>query len=163
MPFSPFRIVFSALVLVQIVLMASWFATVGYCSPESSTELGVEGRAVKRDNIFNFFFGGAPMMPTRHGTVIVEAFHDRNNNQVRDPGEETLDGEILCTVNGITYSVPAFIPGLENGLNYTFYFEGENYQPTIPRKNVFIRKRGQIIRIEIPSLPQERYKEANPS
>ncbi len=163
MPCIPFRRFFPALVLVQIVLMASWFAAAGYCSSETSTEFGVEGRAVKRDNIFNLFFGGAPMMPTRHGTVIVEAFHDRNNNQVRDPDEETLDGQIFCIVNGITYVVPAFIPGLENGLNYTFHFEGENYQPTIPRKDVFIRKRGQIIRIEIPSIPREGQKEANPS
>lgn len=92
-------------------------------------------------------------MPTQHGTVIVEAYHDKNDNQLRDVGEESLDQAVVCIVEEIVYPIPAFIPGLDNGMNYTLLFEGEGFQPSIKQKDIFIKKRGQIIRIDVPCRP----------
>lgn len=117
---------------------------------KSSEEFNVEGGAVKKENLFNLFFGGAPLMPTQRGTVILEAYHDKNDNQRRDSGEESLDQAVVCIVEEIVYPIPAFIPGLDNGMNYTFLFEGEDFQPSFKQREVFIKKRGQIIRIDVP-------------
>ena len=137
-------------VLLQVLLLALLLAPSSGWSAKSSEEFNVEGGAVKRDNLFNLFFGAAPLMPTQHGTVIVEAYHDKNDNRLRDVGEEILDQVVVCIVEEITYPVPAFIPGLDNGMNYTFLFEGEGFKPSIKKKDIFIKKRGQIIRIDVP-------------
>jgi hypothetical protein len=145
-------------VLLQVLLLALLLAPSGGWAAKSSEEFNVEGGAVKKENLFNLFFGAAPLMPTQHGTVIVEAYHDKNDNQLRDVGEESLDQAVVCIVEEIVYPVPAFIPGLDNGMSYTFLFEGEGYKPSIKQKDVFIKKRGQIIRIDVPcrqSLRQE--------
>lgn len=144
-----------SLACIQVLLIVNFLMPSRSWSAQGGEEFNVEGGAVKKDNLFNLFFGGAPLMPTQHGTVIVEAYHDRNDNQIKDPGEETLDRAVVCIVDEVTYSVPAFIPGLENGLNYTFLFEGEEFEPSIKKKDVFIKKRGQIIRIDLPCRPRE--------
>jgi hypothetical protein len=136
--------------LLQVLLLALLLVPSTGWAAKSNTEFNVEGGAVKKENLFNLFFGGAPLMPTQHGTVIVEAYHDKNDNQLRDVGEESLDKVVVCIVEEIVYPVPAFIPGLDNGMNYIFLFEGEGFQPSIKKKNVFIKKRGQIIRIDVP-------------
>ena len=133
-------------VLLLVLLLAP---SVGWAA-KSSAEFNVEGGAVKKENLFNLFFGAAPLMPTQHGTVIVEAYHDKNDNRLRDVGEESLDKVVVCIVEEIVYPIPAFIPGLDNGMNYTFLFEGEGFKPSIKQQDVFIKKRGQIIRIEVP-------------
>jgi hypothetical protein len=141
------RIVFQVLLAVFLLVPSSGW------SAKSSQEFNVEGGEVKKENLFNLFFGGAPLMPTQHGTVIVEAYHDKNDNQLRDVGEESIDQAVFCIVEEIVYPIPAFIPGLDNGMNYTFLFEGEGFQPSIKQKDVFIKKRGQIIRIDVPCRP----------
>lgn len=146
-PLALVRILLSILLLCFILVPSSgWTA-------KSSEEFNVEGGAVKKENLFNLFFGGAPLMPTQHGTVIVEAYYDKNDNKLRDVGEESLDQAVICIVEEIVYPIPAFIPGLDNGMNYTILFEGEGFQPSIKQKNVFIKKRGQIIRIDVPCRP----------
>jgi hypothetical protein len=117
---------------------------------ETQEEFNIKGRGVKKENLFNIFFGHVPMMSTQRGTVIIEAFHDKNNNQRRDDGEETLEKVITCILDEVEYSIPAFIPGLDNGMNYTILFQGTRFQPAIGQKEVFIKKRGQIIRIDLP-------------
>ena len=136
--------------VLPMLLVAFLMAPASTWAAKSSEEFNVEGGAVKKENLFNLFFGAAPLMPTQHGTLIVEAYNDKNDNQQRDLGEESLDKAVVCIVEEITYPVPAFIPGLDNGMNYTLLFEGDKFQPSIKRKDVFIKKRGQIIRIEIP-------------
>ncbi len=136
--------------LLQVLLLALFLVPSSSWSAKSSEEFNVEGGAVKKGNLFNLFLGGAPLMPTQHGTVIVEAYHDKNDNQLRDVGEESLDQVVVCIVEEIVYLIPAFIPGLDNGMNYTFLFEGDGFQPSIKQKEVFIKKRGQIIRIDVP-------------
>ncbi len=137
-------------VLLQVLLVALLLVPSSGWSAKGSEEFNVEGGAVKKENLFNLLFGGAPLMPTQHGTVIVEAYHDKNDNQLRDLGEESLDQAVVCIVEEIVYPIPAFIPGLDNGMNYTFLFEGDGFQPSIKQKEVFIKKRGQIIRINVP-------------
>lgn len=132
--------------LLAVLLIAPTAAL----AAKSSEEFNVEGGAVKKENLFNLFFGGAPLMPTQRGTVIVEAYHDKNDNQRRDSGEESLDKVVVCIVEEVVYPIPAFIPGLDNGMNYTFLFEGEDFQPSFKQREVFIKKRGQIIRIDVP-------------
>lgn len=136
--------------IFQVLLVAFLLMPSSGWSAKSSEEFNVEGGAVKKENLFNLFFGGAPLMPTQHGTVIVEAYHDKNDNKLRDVGEESLDQAVVCIVEEIVYPIPAFIPGLDNGMNYTFLFEGEGFQPSIKQKDIFIKKRGQIIRIDVP-------------
>lgn len=124
---------------------------------ETHEEFNIKGGAVKKENLFNLFFGHVPMMPTQRGTVIIEAYHDRNDNQRRDEGEEKLDKAITCILDEVEYSIPAFIPGLENGMNYTILFEGGRFQPVVAQKDIFIKKRGQIIRIELPCREDARH------
>jgi hypothetical protein len=124
---------------------------------ETHEEFNIKGGAVKKENLFNLFFGHVPMMPTQRGTVIIEAYHDRNDNQRRDEGEEKLDKAITCILDEVEYSIPAFIPGLENGMNYTILFEGGRFQPVVAKKDIFIKKRGQIIRIELPCREATRH------
>ncbi len=145
---SAFARIFPLILLLVFLLMplSGW-------SAKSSEEFNVEGGSVKKENLFNLFFGGAPLMPTQHGTVIVEAYHDKNDNKLRDVGEESLDQAVICIIEEIVYPIPAFIPGLDNGMNYTILFEGEGFQPSIKKKDVFIKKRGQIIRIDVPCRP----------
>lgn len=143
-PSTIYRVLLRVLVVILLMVPSTTSAA------KSNEEFNVEGGAIKKENLFNLFFGGAPMMPTQHGTVIVEAYHDKNDNQQRDSGEESLDKAVVCIVEEIIYSIPAFIPGLDNGMNYTFLFEGEDFQPAFKQKEVFIKKRGQVIRIDVP-------------
>lgn len=141
------RRVFPALLLILLMMPS------GGSAAKSSQEFNVEGGAIKKENLFNLFFGGAPLMPTQHGTVIVEAYHDKNDNKLRDVDEESLDQVVVCIVEEIVYPIPAFIPGLDNGMNYIISFEGEGFKPSIKQKDIFIKKRGQIIRIDVPCRP----------
>ncbi|MEZ4599193.1 MAG: hypothetical protein R2940_05345 [Syntrophotaleaceae bacterium] len=118
---------------------------------KSHEEFNIKGGGgAQKENLFNLFFGHIPMMPTQRGTVIIEAYHDVNGNQRRDEGEEKLEKVISAIVDEVEYDLPAFIPGLDNGKNYTILFEGSRYQPVESKKEVFIKKRGQIIRIDLP-------------
>lgn len=119
-------------------------------SAEAQEEFNIKDNRIKKENLFNLFFGSVPMMSTQRGTVIIEAFHDKNDNQRHDEGEEALDKVITCILDEVEYTLPAFIPGLDNGMNYTILFQGGRFQPTVGKKEIFIKKRGQIIRIDLP-------------
>lgn len=103
----------------------------------------------KRGNLFNLFFGTAPPMPTQRGTVIINAFHDRNGNHRRDPGEEELSGKITCTLDKIHYTVPAFVPGLTMGKDYPLSCTGKEFVPESATKDVFVEHRGEIIHLDL--------------
>lgn len=117
---------------------------------ESETEFNIKNEGVKKDNIFNLFFGGAPLMPTENGTVIIDAFLDNNNNQQWDDGEIPLEKGVICVLDNIEYPLPAFIPGLENGTNYPLSCSSKEYDLSVKQKSVFIKKRGEIIKIDVP-------------
>lgn len=124
---------------------------------EAGAEFNIKNEGVKKDNIFNLFFGGAPLMPTDNGTVIIDAYLDLNDNQLWDTGEKPLDKVVICVLDDIEYPVPAFIPGLENGTNYSLKCMSSEYEPSMKHKNIFIKKRGEIIKIDVPCrLPASR-------
>jgi hypothetical protein len=137
------------------VVVAATLTGSAFGEETTQKEFNIKGEGVRKENIFNLFFGAAPMMPTEHGTVILDAFFDENENQQWDEGEKALDRQITCVVDEIEYPVPAFIPGLENGMNYTLACSGKGFTPLVRKKNIFIKKRGQIIKIELPCLPDQ--------
>ncbi|SDL19593.1 hypothetical protein SAMN05660860_00010 [Geoalkalibacter ferrihydriticus] len=118
--------------------------------PAEGEEFRIGHEPRKRGNILDLFFGPAPPLPTERGKLVIYAFHDANGNNRRDPGERELHGKIHCTVGDITYQVPAFIPGLDLSGGYDIECEGENYLPLLIESHVFIERRGQIIRIDLP-------------
>lgn len=89
-------------------------------------------------------------MPTENGTVIIDAFLDDNNNQQWDDGEIPLEKAVVCVLDNVEYPLPAFIPGLENGTNYPLSCSSREYDLSVKQKSVFIKKRGEIIKIDVP-------------
>lgn len=117
---------------------------------ETSEQFRIEELPGGRGNLLNLFFGSPPELPTDRGKLIIQAFRDDNGNNRRDSGERSLQGEIVCTVDEIEYQVPAFIPGLDLSGHYEVSCEGEDYLPMLLEPQIFIERRGQIIRIEVP-------------
>ena len=122
-------------------------------SAETQEEFNLEKSRIKEDNILNLIFGSAPPMPTQRGILIIDAFHDSNGNGLREAGEEDLRQEIFCLVDDIEYDVPAFIPGLDLDGSYRVLCAGDDFQPKASEKNVFVRRRGEIIRLDLPCNP----------
>jgi hypothetical protein len=147
-----FRFIAVSALCSLMVVVSPGFSGISrvFAEGESHEEFNIKDGRVKKENLFNLFFGHIPMMSTQRGTVIIEAFHDVNGNQRRDEGEERLEKVISCIIDEVEYDLPAFIPGLDNGKNYTITFRGSHFQPAVATKDVFIKKRGQIIRIELP-------------
>lgn len=105
----------------------------------------------KKGNILNIILDKAPAMSTERGTLVIEAFLDLNKNQQQDESEPNLYNTISCTVDGINYMVPAFIPALDYNARYKISCQGTaGFQPTVNQKNVLIARRGQIITMVIP-------------
>jgi hypothetical protein len=143
-------IVFLVTVLLNVLFFNAFCGIRPVWADQSETEFNIKNEGLKKDNIFNLFFGGAPLMPTENGIVIIDAFLDLNNNQLWDTGEKPLDKVVICVLDDIEYPVPAFIPGLENGANYSLKCMSSEYEPTVKQKSVFIKKRGEIIKIDVP-------------
>jgi hypothetical protein len=103
-----------------------------------------------KGNIFNLFFGPPPPMATERGTLIIDAFEDKNGNGRKDDGETDIDKGISCSVDGIEYPLPAFIPGLTYDNSYDVLCQGGEFVPEIPKRNILIERRGQILRVALP-------------
>lgn len=103
-----------------------------------------------KESIFDITFGSPPPLATERGILIIDAYNDLNNNQLQDANELPLAEEITCRLGGIDYRVPAFIPGLAYNDSYSVTCSGQTYQPTKEQPEVFIEKRGQVIRLNIP-------------
>lgn len=117
---------------------------------ETHTEFNVRKDIEKKGNIFDLVFGSAPPLATQRGILTIDAYLDKNDNGRRDPGEDDLNREIFCLVDDIEYNVPAFIPGLAYRGSYKILCAGERYEPAIKREDLFIERRGQILRVDIP-------------
>ncbi|MBE0502399.1 MAG: hypothetical protein IBX47_13290, partial [Desulfuromonadales bacterium] len=87
---------------------------------------------------------------TEKGILIIDAFEDLNNNGYQDDAEPLLSGEVSCTVDEISYSVPAFIPGLNYNSRYTIRCSSESYVIYSSAKDIFIERRGHVIEISLP-------------
>lgn len=117
---------------------------------EKGAEFNLKEDKVEKENLLDLIFGSAPPMATERGILLLDAFYDRNGNGQKDTGESDLSREISCRVDGVDYSLPAFIPGLENTASYPIACTGENYRPVLEARTVFFKRRGQIIRMELP-------------
>lgn len=120
---------------------------------ESQEEFNLEKGRIKEENILNLIFGSAPPMPTQRGILIIDAFHDRNGNGRRDADEDDLDQEVFCLVDDVEYTVPAFIPGLDLEGSYQVLCAGDDFRPEVSAENVFVRRRGEIIRLDLACSP----------
>jgi hypothetical protein len=117
---------------------------------ETHTEFNVREDIEKRGNIFDLVFGSPPPLATQRGILLIDSFFDKNDNGRRDDGENELHQEIFCLVDDIEYTVPAFIPGLDYRGNYKILCAGERYEPAIRREDLYIERRGQIVKVDIP-------------
>ena len=117
---------------------------------EVHQELNVPRKERVRENLLEMIFGSPPPMPTKTGKVILEAFHDINGNGRRDPGEALLEQKVVCNIDKIDYSLPAFIPGLEIETVFPLSCQGEQYTPELKQKEIFFKVPGEIISLAIP-------------
>ena len=142
-PFSTLaRYLFPALLLLLLVVPAGSAATTG--------EYNLNRNRAPEQNLLNLIFGSAPPMATQRGILVIDAFVDQNGNGRRDPGEPDLPGQLSCALDGKDYSVPAFIPGLKYEGTYQLNCQGPSFQPDLPKHDLFIAQRGEIIRIDLP-------------
>jgi hypothetical protein len=141
-PFSTLaRYLLPALLLLLLVVPAG-AATTG--------EYNLNRNRAPEQNLLNLIFGSAPPLATQRGILVIDAFVDLNGNGQRDPGEPDLPGQLSCALDGKDYSVPAFIPGLKYEGTYQLNCQGPSFQPDLPKHDLFIAQRGEIIRIDLP-------------
>ncbi len=125
-------------------------ASDGVAPAENTENLKIREAPAGKGNILDLFFGTPPPLPTERGKIIIHAFFDENGNNRRDPGERDIREDVSCTVDEIAYKVPAFIPGLDLSGNYSVDCQGENFLPLLLEPQIFIERRGQIIRLDLP-------------
>jgi len=113
-------------------------------------EFNLDRNRAPEENLLSLIFGSPPPMATERGILLIDAFLDDNGNGQRDPGEEDLAGKISCRLDGIDYTVPAFIPGLKYEGSYQLACSGASFEPDLTQPDLFVGQRGEIIRIDIP-------------
>jgi hypothetical protein len=147
-------IAMSGFVTIPSLSIAQTDATLGNVDDQDAESFQKEDDLPEREkkgNILNIILDKAPAMSTERGTLVIDAYIDSNSNSLWDDDEPDLKGEIVCTIDGIDYPVPAFIPGLDYNARYKISCQGTgHYQPTSSQKNVLIARRGQIIKMTIP-------------
>jgi hypothetical protein len=137
--------------LISLLVLGLLPASAGSVSAaETHTEFNVRKDIENKGNIFNLVFGPAPPLATQRGILLIDAFFDKNDNGRRDAGENDLNQEVFCLIEDIEYTVPAFIPGLAYRGSYKILCAGERYEPAIKKEDLFIERRGQIVRVDIP-------------
>lgn len=130
---------------------------------ETHASFHLEEEEERRGNLLDLVFGSVPPMPTERGILIIDAFDDGNGNGLRDAGERDLAEEIVCQVDDIRYTVPAFIPGLAHAGSYTVACAGDRYRPAVEHDSVFVRRRGEIIELDLPCSPSRPAPAAQPA
>lgn len=134
-----------ALLLAAFLLIV---ASQAGAAPE--TEYNLDRNRAPQENLLSLIFGNAPPLATERGILVINAFSDLNGNGRRDPGEADLAGLLSCSLDGIDYTIPAFIPGLKYEGNYKLSCQGASFQPALTQPDLFIARRGAIIRLDIP-------------
>lgn len=119
---------------------------------ERSVEIRTDPEKPK-DTIVDVLIGTTPPMPTENGLLILRAYYDKDNNGKRGELDQELDNLLICEIDAIKYSLPAFIPGLMYNKNYSITCSGEDFMPSRPIPEVFIAKHGQIIKMDLPCRP----------
>ena len=134
------------LLLVPIL----WLLLAPFTATAAETEYNLNRGRAPEENFLSLIFGSAPPMATERGILVIDAFADQNGNGRRDPGEEDLAGQLSCRLDGIDYTIPAFIPGLRYEGTYKLACTGASYHPDLSQPDLFIAQRGEIIRLDIP-------------
>jgi len=138
----------------QWLLILLVIPALGWAEPQSQTEFNLRKGELPDQSYLDLFFGSPPPMATERGILVIDAFYDRNANGRRDTGEEFLQGKVICSIDGIDYPIPAFIPGLEFEGSYQLECRGETFQPKYSDQEIFIRNRGQVIEVALPCRPE---------
>lgn len=145
-PLSPFYRKSGFYLLLAIVLILT--GSPATAAPD--TEYNLDRNRAPQENLLSLIFGSAPPLATERGILVIDAFADLNGNGRRDPGEIDLSGLLRCSLDGIDYTIPAFIPGLKYEGNYKLSCQGASFQPDLAQPDLFIGRRGAIIRLDIP-------------
>ncbi len=140
--------VFTLLLLLFSLIIPTAAKAVDPERPPEQLDLGDE--SPRKETILDLIFGAEARLPTEKGILIIDAFEDLNNNGHQDDAEPLLSGEVSCTVDEISYSVPAFIPGLNYNSRYTIRCSSESYVIYSSAKDIFIERRGHVIEISLP-------------
>lgn len=122
---------------------------------DEAEEFGIKEKPVRKETVLDLVFGSTPEMPTERGILVIDAYEDLDNNGKKGESEKELRNEIVCQIDKIDYSVPAFIPGLDYNNRYEIRCSGKNYYPTMPDKEILIKQRGQVIEIDLPCRRNE--------
>ena len=130
-------------------------ATVFSAASKEAEEFGIKEQPVRKETVLDLIFGSTPEMPTERGILVIDAFEDLDNNGLQDENEPELRNEIVCQIDKIDYSIPAFIPGLDYNNRYKIRCSGEQYYTTMPDKEILIEHRGHIIEIKLPCLKNQ--------
>jgi hypothetical protein len=138
---------------IPFVLMLALIVPGVAVRAETQEEFNLERNRTPRENLLNLIFGTPPPMATERGILVLDAFLDANGNGLRDQAETDLAGQISCTIDGIDYLLPAFIPGLKYEGTYQLACSSASFVPQAVRQELFIAQRGAIIRVDIPCLP----------
>ena len=119
---------------------------------KEAEEFGIKERPARKETILDLIFGSTPGMATERGILVIDAFEDLNRDGKKSEDEPALRNEIVCQIDKIDYTIPAFIPGLDYNNRYEVRCSGENYYPTMPDKEILIEHRGHVIEIDLPCL-----------
>ncbi len=137
---------------ILIVGIAAAVIGSGYSVSARAEEESFTQQHSPNDNngVLQQMLGSAPPMASERGILLLGAYNDVNNNGHRDPGEEEILKGVVCQLDKIDYPLPAFIPGLEPGINYTVSCQSERTPPKQGEVDIFIERRGEIVVQEIP-------------
>ncbi|RME36177.1 MAG: hypothetical protein D6794_08825 [Deltaproteobacteria bacterium] len=102
------------------------------------------------ESILDLTFGSPPELATERGILIIDAFEDSNGDGRRDPDEKDLNNQVVCTLDGIDYQVPAFIPGLPYQETFQLSCSSDIWLPRLTRNQIFVSQRGQVIHLDLP-------------
>ena len=132
------------------LLLLLLISTPATADDEEPEEFGIKERPVRKETVLDLIFGSTPELPTERGILVIDAVEDLDNNGRKDANEPELRNEIVCRIDKIDYSVPAFIPGLDYNNRYEVRCSGEKYFPSMPDREILIEHRGHVIEIELP-------------
>ena len=130
------------------------------CSASVSVAAGqeeyrLESRPAPKESLLNLILGSPPPMATERGILLLDAFLDANGNGRRDEDETELAAQISCSVDGIDYLVPAFVPGLKYEATYQISCSSDRYAINLTSPDIFVGRRGEVLQVDLPCLPTE--------
>lgn len=141
----------TALMLMALLTCGVSIAVAKPAEDERPAEnLTIRDDQPKKETFLDLIFGSNVQLPTERGILIIDAFDDLNKNGVQEQNEPALKNLVTCDVDKISYTVPAFIPGLDYNNRYKVHCSSDTYLLYSPPGDVFIERRGHVIEINLP-------------